>query len=141
MSGDVCCLHTSCDVLVLYVWTSNASVDTANTGLPKTFTSVTPHHSMAGPVRQPIDVQNLERYLDSNAPEIKTPLDIKQVSGLTRRLVTGLTWSVRLWTIKSNIPSHLPQWPTIRPTKETSRETYLANGAQSRSRIPHHSCP
>jgi len=34
---------------------------------------------MAGAVRQPIDINSLERYIDSNVPEIKTPLDIKQV--------------------------------------------------------------
>lgn len=34
---------------------------------------------MAGPVRQPIDIQSLEKYIDSNVPLIKTPLDVKQV--------------------------------------------------------------
>lgn len=34
---------------------------------------------MAGPVRQPIDQASLERYLEKNVPEIKTPLDLKQV--------------------------------------------------------------
>ncbi|KAF2737739.1 phosphotransferase enzyme family domain protein [Polyplosphaeria fusca] len=33
---------------------------------------------MAGPVRQPIDVASLERYLDSNVPDIKTPVSLKQ---------------------------------------------------------------
>ncbi|EME77265.1 uncharacterized protein MYCFIDRAFT_83216 [Pseudocercospora fijiensis CIRAD86] len=33
---------------------------------------------MAGPVRQPIDQASLERYLEKNVPEIKTPLDLKQ---------------------------------------------------------------
>ncbi|RAH50800.1 phosphotransferase family protein [Aspergillus brunneoviolaceus CBS 621.78] len=33
---------------------------------------------MAGAVRQPIDVPSLERYLDQNVPEIKTPVDVKQ---------------------------------------------------------------
>ncbi|KIW14762.1 hypothetical protein PV08_07547 [Exophiala spinifera] len=33
---------------------------------------------MAGPVRQPIDLAALERYVDKNVPEIKTPLDLKQ---------------------------------------------------------------
>lgn len=35
---------------------------------------------MAGAVRQPIDIQSLERYLNQNVPEIKTPVDLKQVS-------------------------------------------------------------
>lgn len=34
---------------------------------------------MAGRIRQPIDIKSLERYLDANVPEIKTPLDVKQV--------------------------------------------------------------
>ncbi|KIW76655.1 hypothetical protein Z517_09099 [Fonsecaea pedrosoi CBS 271.37] len=33
---------------------------------------------MAGPVRQPIDLASLERYIDSNVPEIKPPLELKQ---------------------------------------------------------------
>lgn len=35
---------------------------------------------MAGEVRQPIDIPSLERYIDQNVSEIKTPLDIKQAS-------------------------------------------------------------
>lgn len=34
---------------------------------------------MAGPVRQPIDLQALEKYIEKHVPEIKTPIDIKQV--------------------------------------------------------------
>lgn len=34
---------------------------------------------MAGIVRQPIDIQSLERYIKQNVPEIKTPIDLKQV--------------------------------------------------------------
>lgn len=34
---------------------------------------------MAGPIRQPIDLAALERYIDSNVPQIKTPLELKQV--------------------------------------------------------------
>jgi len=37
---------------------------------------------MAGPIRQPIDLKSLESYIDKNVPEIKTPLEVKQV-GLT----------------------------------------------------------
>ncbi|EME79302.1 uncharacterized protein MYCFIDRAFT_156600 [Pseudocercospora fijiensis CIRAD86] len=33
---------------------------------------------MAGPIRQPIDLDSLAKYIDSNVPEIKTPLDVKQ---------------------------------------------------------------
>lgn len=34
---------------------------------------------MAGPVRHPIDIESLERYLEKNVPEIKTPIELKQV--------------------------------------------------------------
>jgi len=34
---------------------------------------------MAGNVRQPIDIASLERYITANVPEIKVPLDVKQV--------------------------------------------------------------
>ena len=34
---------------------------------------------MAGQVRQPIDIASLERYVAANVPEIKVPLDVKQV--------------------------------------------------------------
>ncbi|KAF2161968.1 hypothetical protein M409DRAFT_27694 [Zasmidium cellare ATCC 36951] len=33
---------------------------------------------MAGPIRQPIDLDSLARYIDKTVPEIKTPLDVKQ---------------------------------------------------------------
>ncbi|KAJ2905089.1 aminoglycoside phosphotransferase [Zalerion maritima] len=33
---------------------------------------------MAGPVRHPIDIKALERYLEQNVPEIKTPIELKQ---------------------------------------------------------------
>ena len=34
---------------------------------------------MAGAIRQPIDLDALQRYVESNVPQIKTPLDVKQV--------------------------------------------------------------
>jgi hypothetical protein len=34
---------------------------------------------MAGVVRQPIDVPSLERFISENIPEIKPPIDIRQV--------------------------------------------------------------
>ncbi|BCS27266.1 phosphotransferase family protein [Aspergillus puulaauensis] len=33
---------------------------------------------MAGPVRQPIDTKNLDKYIREHVPEIATPLDVKQ---------------------------------------------------------------
>lgn len=40
---------------------------------------------MAGRVRHPIDIKALEKYINENVPEIKTPLDVKQVSRTARR--------------------------------------------------------
>lgn len=39
---------------------------------------------MAGPIRQPIDLKALERYVQQNVPEIHLPLDVKQVSQLLK---------------------------------------------------------
>ena len=33
---------------------------------------------MAGPIRQPINIENLSRYIDKHVPSIKTPLTVKQ---------------------------------------------------------------
>lgn len=43
---------------------------------------------MAGRVRQPIDVAALERYISKTVPEIKTPIDIKQVRAATDSYAT-----------------------------------------------------
>jgi len=34
---------------------------------------------MAGEIRQPIDIQSLEKYIDATVPELRTPLEVKQV--------------------------------------------------------------
>lgn len=36
---------------------------------------------MAGRIRQPVDEAALEKFISENVPEIKTPIDLKQVSG------------------------------------------------------------
>jgi hypothetical protein len=36
-------------------------------------------------VRQPIDLDSLQRYIEANVPEIKTPIELKQV-GVPRPL-------------------------------------------------------
>lgn len=41
---------------------------------------------MAGPIRQPIDLKSLEKYIENEVPEIKTPLEVKQV-GRSRQTV------------------------------------------------------
>lgn len=64
---------------------------------------------MAGAVRQPIDVPSLERYLNLNVPDIKTPLDVKQVYNDPSELLSwphnsqSLVW---LWSIQSYVSTH-----------------------------------
>jgi hypothetical protein len=45
--------------------------------------------TMAGVVRQPIDVPSLERYITQNVPQIKTPIDLKQVRPAMQFVVQG----------------------------------------------------
>jgi hypothetical protein len=47
--------------------------------------------AMAGIVRQPIDVKSLERYLSQNVPEIKTPIDLKQVRSAPRTTLKNIS--------------------------------------------------
>ena len=42
---------------------------------------------MAGAVRQPIDLDSLERYIVSHVPEIAVPIDVKQVKLPTAMLL------------------------------------------------------
>lgn len=44
---------------------------------------------MAGRVRQPIDEKAFSKYLSDNVPEIKLPIELKQVSQLPPRLEPG----------------------------------------------------
>lgn len=39
---------------------------------------------MAGRVRQPIDLEAFEKYIIKNMPEIKTPIELKQVIFMTQ---------------------------------------------------------
>ena len=45
------------------------------------------HHSMAGAVRQPINVASLSAYIEKNVAEIELPISLKQV--LSRALHHG----------------------------------------------------
>lgn len=60
---------------------ANPSVHPTTAGSSKAPEKDAIHHiaNMAGAVRQPIDLASLERYIENNVPEIKTPIDIKQV--------------------------------------------------------------
>ena len=45
---------------------------------------------MAVPVRQPIDIHSLEKYIDLNLPVIKTPIEVLQVQpSLSLRIGLG----------------------------------------------------
>lgn len=66
---------------------------------------------MAGEIRQPIDLAALERYIDSHVKEIKVPISVKQVSGMS--VVSFSVWMlmrhaniVRLWTIEPDVSDH-----------------------------------
>jgi hypothetical protein len=43
---------------------------------------------MAGPIRQPIDIPALEKYIGQHVQLIKTPLDLKQVRFIRERRET-----------------------------------------------------
>jgi len=64
---------------------------------------------MAGTVRQPIDLEAFTKYIDEHVPEIKTPVDLKQVSYDPRTVVSPHTngATVWLWSIKSHVPSNI----------------------------------
>ena len=44
---------------------------------------------MAQAIRQPINLDNLQRWIEANVPEIKTPLEVKQVRTLSS-LITSM---------------------------------------------------
>lgn len=45
--------------------------------------------NMAGAIRHPIDVEALHRYIENNVPEIKTPVEVKQVRLSQVSLIIG----------------------------------------------------
>lgn len=101
---------------------------------------------MAGAVRQPIDVPSLERYLNLNVPDIKTPLDVKQVYRMALfdliRLVThNLHATVWLWSIQPYLSTHHRRRQQICPAQEAPGQATLQDRAQSRARVQDHPCP
>lgn len=40
---------------------------------------ISDYSTMAGPIRQPIDLKSLEKFIEKTVPEIKLPIDVKQV--------------------------------------------------------------
>ena len=85
---------------------------------------------MAGVVRQPIDVQSLERYISKNVPEIQVPIDVKQVGFMHTRLYyyTILTFSiVRFRTIQPDIPADSKKWPEVCYAEEATWKAAFQN--------------
>ncbi len=101
---------------------------------------------MAGEIRQPIDLAALEKYIEKNVPEIRTPLEVKQVNIHSsfdqkgRSIDLLLSYIVWLRTIKSNIPARLTKWPEIRHEEEASWGAPLQDSPPGRARIPHTPC-
>lgn len=108
---------------------------------------------MAGPVRQPIDIKNLDKYIQDHVPEIATPLDVKQVCprpSIHSCYSNPITRQVRLRSIKPYIPTHLTPSSSrvrvrareaLRPAEETTRQASLQNSTPGRARVPHPACP
>lgn len=95
---------------------------------------------MAGRVRQPIDEKKLEKYLQDNVPEVKTPVELKQV-GQTPRLRLGAlskrftiadmcAYIVWLRPVQSHIPAHSRRWQALCHAQEASGQAPLQDGAQ-----------
>jgi hypothetical protein len=80
---------------------------------------------MAGIVRQPIDIPSLERYISKNVPEIKVPIDVKQVLTPSSEVCYVVLTDGRvvwLWSIESYIPTYGKRWPEICNAQEASRK-------------------
>ena len=61
---------------------------------------------MAGPIRQPIDLNSLNRYISDDVPDIKPPIDVEQVSPHYSRCI-----SVRdVLALADNTPTRLAVW-------------------------------
>jgi len=88
---------------------------------------------MAGIVRQPIDVDALTRFISDNVPEIKIPIDLKQVfhPSYQTTQVCLTVFVVRVRAIQSNIPNHRCRWQKIRDAKEASGKTGIQDRASS----------
>lgn len=90
---------------------------------------------MAGPIRQPIDLKSLERYIEQQVPEIKTPLEVKQV-GRSAWLDMA---RYMLQIPQQQQPDKLPSSATANPTQLTSSLLPTA-ASTSYARNPRVSC-
>lgn len=75
---------------------------------------------MAGPVRQPIDLKALERYVDQNVPEIKTPLELKQVRDTQRTASCSFKLTLDSLDLVNRI-LHIKSLPQTEPNMSSGR--------------------
>jgi hypothetical protein len=86
---------------------------------------------MAGAVRQPIDVQSLERYISKHVPEIRVPIDVKQVGFICYPPPPNNSDMpiVRFRTVEPHIPTDSKRWAEIRYAQEATRKIALEDSA------------
>ena len=82
-------------------------------------------------MRQPIDVQSLERYISKNVPEIQVPIDVKQVGFICYPPPSNNSDMriVRFRTVEPDIPTDSKGWAEIRHAQEATRKIALKDGA------------
>ena len=84
---------------------------------------------MAGAIRHPIDVKSLEGYIEQSVPEIKTPIEIKQVSPIAPKVMSK---STKMFVSSSATASQIPHTFCATPR--------VTNMSFERS-LPGSSCP
>ena len=85
---------------------------------------------MAGAIRQALDTEELERYLDANVNVIRCPIEIKQViiakyCSITSSLITNCV-GVWIWPVKPHLPIDRERWTSLRSTQEAARATVVS---------------
>ena len=87
---------------------------------------------MAGIVRQPIDLESLQRYISQSVPIIKTPIELKQVQspamahGIGSNECDFVVW---FWPVESYVPDYGQQWGEVRYAEEAPGKAGLKDGA------------
>ena len=81
-------------------------------------------------MRQPIDVQSLERYISKNVPGIQAPIDVKQVGFIRypppQTILTFLI--VRFWTVEPDISTNSKRWSEICYAEEATWKIAFEDG-------------
>lgn len=87
--------------------------------------------SMAGTVRQAIDIASLSAFIEKAVPEIQLPISLKQVPSKHPLLEFhhALTsYTVWLRTVQSHLSTHRSRWQKICASQETPRQASLQDG-------------